>query len=165
MCSCILPCIEKILTLFSATTDMTINVIKSDVYLPYEKEESMTLLSNMFHFTIKVLKEGLQYMGFTIKPNKYGITNWSWIISKVEKKFNHWCNRWISRGGRLVLIKIILEVILVYLHILTLILKGIVYQIKKNCFNYLWKGRLVYKGSHLVNWRIPSKPKFMGGWG
>jgi hypothetical protein len=33
------------------------------------------------------------------------------------------------------------------------------------CFNFLWKGSLDYKRSHLANWKSLSKPKALGGWG
>jgi hypothetical protein len=52
------------------------------------------------------------YLGYAIKPNNYGIKDWSWLVAKVERKVNLWCNHWISRGGRLVLIKTVLEAIM-----------------------------------------------------
>jgi hypothetical protein len=43
-----------------------------------------------------------------------------------------------------------------YCHLLTNILKGILVHIRKLCFNYLWKGKSEYLGSHLVNWKTIS---------
>jgi hypothetical protein len=87
------------------------------------------------------------------------------LVSKMERKVYHWCNWWISRGGILVLIKIVLEAIPMYWHLKTLIPKSILQGIRKICYNYLWKGSLEYKGLHLVNWCSLSKPKQPGGWG
>eukprot|EP01018_Ginkgo_biloba_P006122 Gb_38546 [translate_table: standard] len=58
------------------------------------------------------LKEGLKYLGFIVKPNANGVKDWSWLIAKVKKRLLVWCNRWISRGGRLTLIKSVLEGVL-----------------------------------------------------
>jgi hypothetical protein len=91
--------------------------------------------------------------------------DWSWILSRVDQKINLWCNRWISRGGRLVLIKSFIEAIPVYWHLLALISKGILCPIMNLYFNYLWKGSMEYQGLHLANRRSLSKPKCMGGWG
>jgi hypothetical protein len=51
------------------------------------------------------LEQGLKYLGFFLKPNQYKKCDWQWLIAKVEKKINTWCNRWLSRGGHLVLVK------------------------------------------------------------
>jgi hypothetical protein len=40
--------------------------------------------------------------------------DWDCLIAKVEKKLTVWCNRWFLRGGRLVLVKSVIEVIPVY---------------------------------------------------
>jgi hypothetical protein len=58
-----------------------------------------------------------------------------------------------------------MEAILVYWHLLESILKGILTQIRKLCCNYIWKGNIEYLGSHLVNWKLLSQPKVLGGWG
>ena len=142
---------KSILTHFSEATCITINVNKFSIYLPYEKEEFINFFTNMFKFTIKDLSEGIKYLVFNLKQNKYGIMDWSWLISKHEQEVNYWCNRWICRGGRLVLLKIVLEAILVYWHLFTLIPKGSVQGIKKIFFNYMWKESMEYKGSHMEN--------------
>jgi hypothetical protein len=41
-------------------------------------------------------------------------------------------------------------------------LKGILERIRKCCFNYLWKGRCEYKGSHIATWRVIETPKKQG---
>jgi hypothetical protein len=59
----------------------------------------------------------------------------------------------------------VIEAIPVYWHLLANILKGILAQICKMCFNFLWKGSFEYLGSHLVNWKCLSAPKNASGWG
>jgi hypothetical protein len=116
------------------------------------EEASRLALVNIFPFPSHELNEGLNYLGYRIKPNNYGLKDWGWLVSKVEKRISLWCNRWISRGGHLTLIKSVIEAIPVYWHFLANILKGILHRIRKLCCNYLWKGSFDYLGSHLVKW-------------
>jgi hypothetical protein len=39
----------------------------------------------------------------------YKAEDWGWLIAKYEKRIGHWCNRWLSLGGRFILIKAVLE--------------------------------------------------------
>jgi hypothetical protein len=48
---------------------------------------------------------------------------------------------WLSRGGRLTLVKTILESIAMYFHSLALILKGFLEKIRIICCNFLWSGK------------------------
>ena len=57
---------------------------------------------------------GFEYLGFFLKPHCYATSDWIWLIQKVEKNIGLWCHRWISLGGRLLLVKDILEGILAY---------------------------------------------------
>jgi hypothetical protein len=53
-------------------------------------------------------------LGFTLKPNDYRKEDWSWILKKLEKMLCSWSHKWISRDGRLVLVKSVLEAIPVF---------------------------------------------------
>jgi hypothetical protein len=84
--------LKNIVSLFNAAMSMIINENKLAIYLPKCNEYFKALFSNMFPFAIKEIGEGLKYLGFTIKPNKYGKEDWAWLVSKVERKVYHWCN-------------------------------------------------------------------------
>jgi hypothetical protein len=71
---------------------MIINENKSTIYLPRKNEDFEVLFSNLFHLVIKEIEERLKYLSFTIKPNKYGKVDWTWLVSKMERKVYHWCN-------------------------------------------------------------------------
>ena len=65
-------------------------------------------------FQVGDLDMGLKYLGFQVKPNSYLKGDWMWLIVKIEKHIRRWNHRWLSRAGRLVLIKSVLEAIPVY---------------------------------------------------
>jgi hypothetical protein len=60
-----------------------------------------------------------------------------WLVVKVENKINHWCNMWLLRGSRLILIKEILEAIPVYWISLACVLKGILDKIRKLRYKFI----------------------------
>jgi hypothetical protein len=129
--------LKDIPSLFCDAMGMLININKSTIFLPNVEEEFRNIFSNRFNFPLQALGEGIKYLGFMSKPNNYGIANQSWLLSKKERKNNHRCNWWISIGGRLVLIKSLIEEVPVYWHLLALIPKGILCRIRKLCFNFL----------------------------
>lgn len=78
-------------------------------------------------------------MGYRMKPLGYKIANWTWLISKLERRLDIWYHKYLSRAGRLVLIKVVLEATPVYWMSLAWI---------------PW-----------AKWDLLSIPKKWGGWG
>ena len=62
-----------------------------------------------------------------------------WV--KMEKMINLWRTRWLSSGGRLTLVKVVLEANLVYRHSLAWILKGVLENIRNICCKFIWSGK------------------------
>jgi hypothetical protein len=116
---------------------MIVNLTKSSFYFPVEEVKIKRSMIHLFSFPSYELDNGFKYLGYMLKPKNHGITDWKWLFTKVEKKINLWCNRWISRGVQLVLIKFFIEAILVYWHLLAHIPKGVLNKIWKLFFNYI----------------------------
>jgi hypothetical protein len=70
--------------------------------------ERSFFFSTPFSYSNIDLEDGLKYLGFVLKLNDYLKKDRKWLIVKVEKWINIWCHRWLSRGGRLVLLKFVL---------------------------------------------------------
>jgi hypothetical protein len=62
-------------------------------------------ISQILDLQARDLDSRMKYLGFTLKENGYLKNDWLWLLAKVEKKVNAWCNRWLSRADRLVLVK------------------------------------------------------------
>jgi hypothetical protein len=107
----------------------------------------------------------MKYLGFHLNPNDYRIYDWTWLLQKFEKIIDHWAYRWLSLGGRMILIKSFLQKNLVYWLSLAKLLAKIKSNIHQICTSFLWKGARKSIGFHLVKWEMVSKPKFLGGWG
>jgi hypothetical protein len=62
-------------------------------------------------------------------------------------------------------VNVVLEEILIYLHFLAHIPKGIMKNIKKFCFKFLWSGKEGQEEIHQTSWKIILIPNDEGGWG
>ena len=74
---------------------------------------------------------------FRLKPKYYHCDDKIWLYNKLEARISVLCNRWLSHGGRLVLVKTVPESIHVYWMTLAKIPKGILTKIRHKCFNFL----------------------------
>jgi hypothetical protein len=122
-------------------------------------------MERIFPFQHLDINEGVKYLGFTLKPNNYGKVDWGWILTRIKITFLSGAIGGSLGGGRLVLVKSVLEAIPVFWHTLAHIPKGVLERIRKCCFNFLWKGSSEYKGSHLARWKLIATPKSQGGLG
>jgi hypothetical protein len=95
----------------------------------------------------------------------YKAEDWGWLLSKYEKRIGHWCNRWLSLGGRFILIKAVLESQPVFWMALAAILVSVLNKIRQLIFTFLWAGCCEKKHLHLCRWEDIARPKHLGGWG
>jgi hypothetical protein len=69
-----------------------------------------------------------------------------------------------SQGGRLILVKLVLEAIPIYWMYLFFIPKGILEKIEQLSDNFVWSISRKKRGIALVKWYVVSIPKHMRGW-
>ena len=69
--------------------------------------------------------EGFKYLGFILKPNICKSVDWGWLLEKIEDEVNAWYNKLLPIGGRLALVKFVIEVLPLYWHSIAHIPKGI----------------------------------------
>jgi hypothetical protein len=101
--------IDKILTSFYNSTGLLINAQKSSVFLFGAQQDVMDTLKATFFYNFNDLINGFKYLGYFLKVGSYKVEDWDWLLAKYENRISHWCNRWLTIGGRLVLIKAVLE--------------------------------------------------------
>jgi len=107
----------------------------------------------------------LRYLGYRLKPLGYKIADWKWPISKVDKQLNIWYHKYLSRAGRLVLIKAVIEATPVYWMTLVWIPRGILSHLQNLCCKFLWKGNQPGRIFAWTSWESLALPKSWGGWG
>jgi hypothetical protein len=92
------------------------------------------------------MDEGVKYLGFHLNPNKYKKSDWAWLIRKVESRIDSWVFRTLSRGGRLVLLKSVLEGITSVLELNHNHSQRYPGQDKKNQKSFLMGWQQLYRG-------------------
>jgi len=80
--------LKEVLDLYYTATGMEINLEKSTLSFYEVSEEDCRVLSYLFPYQQIDFNLGLKYLGFVLKPNAYGIKDWSWLIEKVEKRLS-----------------------------------------------------------------------------
>ena len=129
-----------------------------------DDENILNQVMFVFPYSWSELNNGFKYLGFSLKPNSYAFKDWMWLYQKVESRVSSWANRFLSKGGRLVLIKGVLQSILVYQSSIAYIPKGILTKIRKKCFSFLWTASKQNNDISLSKWTSLALPKDLGGW-
>jgi hypothetical protein len=144
---------------------MEINCQKSCFLSHNLNDDLLNRVVEIFGILVSPLDQGMKYLGFFLKPNDYRVNDWHWLLQKVEKKIGHWTSRWLSLGGRLVLVNSVLQNMLVYWLYLAKVPLKIINNISQIFSRFLWKGAKKPIGFHLASWDSITRPKALGGWG
>jgi hypothetical protein len=141
---------KKLLNLFCQASGMEVNCEKSCFLHNNYESENLSSIENLFGIPIAPLDYGMKYLGFHLKPNDYRVSDWFWLLQKIEKRVGHWSYRWLSLGGRLILIKSVLQNLPVYWLTLAKVPANIKVKIRQIFSNFLWKGARKPSGFHLL---------------
>jgi hypothetical protein len=136
--------IDEILKIFCRAMGLVVNLLKSTFHYSGIQQEVLDSFKDIFPYNFADLYkfvEGFRYLGYFLKPDNYKAEDWRWLILKFEKRIGHWCNRWLSLGGRYVLIKVVLESQPVYWMALESILMSVLNRIRQLVFTFLWSGK------------------------
>ena len=156
---------KDILDTFCEASGMSININKSSFLHNNLDEDTLRILAGHFPYKFDSLSNGFVYLGCYLKPSGYLIKDWYWLVSKFEKRVDHWTNRMLSLGGRLVLIRSVLSSIPVYWLSLFPISVSILEKLRKIIFSFLWGSSSNKFKFHLIDWKLLARPINQGGWG
>eukprot|EP00253_Pinus_taeda_P019430 PITA_19430 len=132
--------LKSILDLFLKATGMQINHRKSQLIMTGLAVQERGRLHSVLPFQPSTLELPFKYLGFWLKPNDYKKEDWNWLIAKIESRISHWSFKWLSRAGRLTLIKSVLLAIPVYWAALMWVPKGTMDKIRRLCSRFIWDG-------------------------
>ena len=90
---------------------------------------------------------------------------WNPLIAKIENRLALWKRKFLSKGGRLVLIKSVISSILTYFFSVFKMPIGVAKRIEKLQMSFLWGDGVIKRKMHVVNWGEVCKRKARGGLG
>eukprot|EP00253_Pinus_taeda_P004659 PITA_04659 len=126
---------SHILALFSQATGMQVNRAKSTITMTRTSVNEAQHALQAFPYNIHPIDRGLKYLGFWLKPTCQRIADWTWLISKLEKRLTCWS----------------------YRHTLA--------RLQQICNRYLWAGSQDKRIFAWIGWQKIAIPKKWGGWG
>ena len=115
----------------------------------------------------KLGKLPLKYLGMWLHNGKLPKELWRSFISRIEARLPRWRGKFLSLGGRLVLLNSVLSSIPIYFMSFYKFPGWVVKQIDKIRRNFLWKGAeySITKKHSLIAWGSVCLRKDMEVWG
>ncbi|RVW83846.1 putative ribonuclease H protein [Vitis vinifera] len=151
-----------ILCWFEAASGLRINLAKSEIIPVGEVEE---ILEMAVELGCKVGKLPSTYLGLPLgAPNKAGSV-WDGVEERMRWKLALWKRQYISKGGRIALIKSTLASMPLYQMSLFRMPRVVARRLEKLQRDFLWGGGSMERKAHLVNWERVCMGKEKGGLG
>lgn len=119
----------------------------------------------MFWVALSILDDGFTYLRFKMKPKGYYNQDWAWLIEGFHKKLDSWKYRSLTMGGRMVMMKSMLQNISIYCIHLYLMPWEIIHNIESIMSYFLCAGTQLQEKVHMVRWSTLVRPMEKGGWG
>jgi hypothetical protein len=157
--------LKETLQLFCKASGLALNFSKSTVHYWGISDTELLHLKASIPLPFYHLSVGFSYLGFHLKLGSSSPCDWQWLVALFEKKISLWCYKWLSLGGRFILVKSVLESLAVYWMTLERIPAKIIKLLRRLTFNFLWRDSAGNRRFHLCSWQELSKPRKAGGWG
>jgi hypothetical protein len=154
--------IRMVLTCFEAVTGLKVNMSKSEM-VPIGEVHNMSAMAELLYCRIGSLP--LQYLGMPLGAPYKALEIWNPIIEKVERRLAGWQKMYLSKGGRLTLLKSTLSSLPTYYLSLFPIPVSVAKRIESLQRNFLWGGMGEEQKLHLVAWDKVCSPIPQGGLG
>ena len=110
------------------------------IYFSISDMEKILDIANLFNFNHQPLLAGLTYLGFKLNPFKYKKYDLQWMLEKLKNKIGTWTHRWLSLGGRFILVQAILQKTRTYWDFLYHTPVGIIHKYNFILENFKWEG-------------------------
>lgn len=155
--------IKAILQLFELVSGLKVNFHKS--LLLGVHVEHQWLVDASYFLNCKLGKLPFVYLGLPVGADPRRLATWQPVVDKVRRRLTSWNSKFISLGGRVVLLKSILTALPTYFLSIFKAPKGVIHTVESLFKQFLWGGGECKNKIHWVAWREVCKEKEDGGLG
>ena len=150
--------VRMLLLCFKTVTGLKVNALKSEMVLIGEVS-NVHVLAEFLGCRIGSLP--MTYLGMPLGTSHKSLTVWNPILEKIERKLAGWKKMYLSKGGRLMLLKSTLSNLPTYFLSLFTIPTHVANKIERLQRDFLWGD----SKTHLVGWDKVCAPLKNGGLG
>jgi hypothetical protein len=147
---------------FQAISGLKINLSKSEL-VPVGQVPNVNELAGVLGCKVSALP--LNYLGLPLGASFKQKSVWNGVVEKMEKRLAGWKRLYLSKGGRLTLLKSTLSSLPTYFLSLFPIPMSVAHRIEKLQRDFVWGGLADEHKFHLVNWQQLCSPIQNGGLG
>ena len=105
------------------------------------------------------------YLGLPLGAPHKSMAMWDGVEERMRKRLALWKRQFISKGGRITLIRSTLPSMPIYLMSLMRMPRVVRLRLEKIQRDFLWGGGALEKRPHLVKWDVVCSHKMKGGLG
>ena len=157
-----LMCLRWTLMWFEAVSGLKINLNKSEI-IPLGRVDNVESLA--VELGCRVGSLPTRYLGLPLGATHRASGVWDSIEERFRKRLSSWKRQYISKGGRLTLIRSTLSSLPIYFLSLFRMPKIVCARLEKIQRDFLWGGGNLDRKPHLVNWKTVCLEKSRGGLG
>ena len=151
-----------ILFWFEAASGLRINLAKSEILPIGEVEEVDEMAAEL---GCRMGQLPAVYLGLPLEAPNKASSVWDGVEERVRRRLALWKRQYISKGGRITLIKTTMASMPLYQMSLFRMPKTVARRLEKLQRDFLWGGGNLEKKGHLVNWEVVCAVKEKGGLG
>jgi hypothetical protein len=129
--------VQMVLTCFEVATGLRVNMSKSEM-VPVGEVQNMSELAESLCCRIGELP--LSYLGMPLGAFYKATAVWNPILEKMERRLSGWQKLYLSKGGRLTLLRSMLSSLPTYFLSLFTIPISVAHRIEKLQRDFLWGG-------------------------
>ena len=147
---------------FEVVSGLKINLQKSEI-IPVGEVEDVDRATT--DFGCKVGNLPTTYLGLPLRAPYNSCRVWDVVEERFKRKLATWKKQYLSKGGRLTLIKSTLSNLPIYFMSLFVIPRRVRLRLEKIQREFLWGELEERRKIHLVSWAVICKDKRHGGLG
>jgi hypothetical protein len=155
--------LKAVLRGYEMSSGLKVNFYKSCVMGVNVSEEFLAMASNFLNCRVGTIP--FKYLGLPVGANPRKMSTWEPMITVVRNRLGSWGNKYVSLGGRIVLINAVLNAILIFYLSYMKMPKKVWKELVKIERVFLWAGLTKITKTCWVRWDVICRPKKEGGLG